>query len=159
MEKTRKDQRTAELAKIHIGAKQLGLDGDSYREMLQAVAGVRSAADLDAAGRRAVLEHLRRCGAQGPRRRRRVPEYPGRPKNMDRGGARRRIGRPGDVECQAYLRKIEAYLAEAGRPWKYADAMALRMFKIHKAQWLESEQLRRLMLALLYDAKRHGRDE
>ena len=39
-------QRNKDLAKIHIAKKQLGLDDDSYRAMLQMVAGVNSAAHL-----------------------------------------------------------------------------------------------------------------
>jgi len=163
LERPLKDKRSAELAKIHIWAKQIGLADDAYREMLEAVAGARSAADLDAAGRRAVLGHLRSCGAKapaanparvgtGPKSKIANPKskipYPGRPKNMD-----------GEVEGKAaYLKKIEAYLAEAGRPWKYVDSMARRMFGVDAVSWLNEDQLRRLMLALKYDAKRHGRD-
>jgi len=59
--------RRAQLAKIHIGAKQLGLidgeDRDTYEAMLYSVARVRSAADLDSAGRQRVISHLKRCGA------------------------------------------------------------------------------------------------
>lgn len=60
--------RNTELAKIHIAAQQLGLtragDDSTYRDMLWSIARVRSAKDLDAAGRRAVLDHLRACGWQ-----------------------------------------------------------------------------------------------
>jgi len=51
--------RRAELAQIHIAAKQLGIDRDTYEAMLHAVARVRSAGDLDWSGRKRVLEHLR----------------------------------------------------------------------------------------------------
>lgn len=58
--------RNADLAKIHIGAVQLGMidgpDDSAYRDMLWAVARTRSAAELDAHGRARVLQHLRRCG-------------------------------------------------------------------------------------------------
>ena len=47
-----KDRRNSELGKIHIGKKQLFDDDGDYRDMLQSVAGVSSAADLDEAGRR-----------------------------------------------------------------------------------------------------------
>lgn len=55
--------RKAEIAQIKIGAKQLGLEDDAYRDMLFALARVRSAADLDWTGRKRVIEHLRSCGA------------------------------------------------------------------------------------------------
>lgn len=67
MKAHKSNPRSRELAKIHIGAKQLGLirdgDKDEYRLMLFSIARVRSAADLDAAGRQRVLAHLRKCGA------------------------------------------------------------------------------------------------
>ena len=47
------DKRRRELAAIHIGAEALGLDDETYRDMLAHVAGKRSAGKLDAAGRRA----------------------------------------------------------------------------------------------------------
>lgn len=53
-------QRNAELAAIHIACNDAGMDEDDYRNMLFAVARVRSAADLDHAGRRKVLDHLRK---------------------------------------------------------------------------------------------------
>lgn len=59
-----KPERSNELAKIHIAKAQLGLDDDTYRAMLWSVARVRSAKDLDAGGREAVLRHLRGCGWQ-----------------------------------------------------------------------------------------------
>jgi phage gp16-like protein len=51
------DTRRRELAQIHIAKAQLGLDEETYRSMLWTVGRVRSAADLDYAGRNAVLEH------------------------------------------------------------------------------------------------------
>lgn len=61
-----KSARSIELAKIHIGAEQLGLrcpdDDSAYRDMLWSIGRVRSAADLDASGRQAVLAHLIACG-------------------------------------------------------------------------------------------------
>lgn len=62
--------RRAELAKIHMAAEQLGMDtgdkdeGSEYRSMLWTVACVRSAAELDWAGRKKVLDHLKACGAK-----------------------------------------------------------------------------------------------
>lgn len=58
------DHRKRELAAIHIARQQLGLDNGTYRDMLWTVARVRSAADLDYAGRQRVLDHLASRGAQ-----------------------------------------------------------------------------------------------
>lgn len=56
------DTRRRELGKIHLAAKQLGMDENTYREMLFVHGGARSAADLDDAGRHRVLMHLRSAG-------------------------------------------------------------------------------------------------
>lgn len=58
------DLRKRELAAIHIARQQLGLDEATYRDMLWTVARVRSAADLDYAGRQRVLDHLSSRGAK-----------------------------------------------------------------------------------------------
>lgn len=58
--------RNIELGKIHMGAAALRLiqpgDDSAYRDMLWSVARVRSAKDLDNAGREKVLTHLRNSG-------------------------------------------------------------------------------------------------
>ena len=136
------DQRRRELAKIHIGAKQLGMDDDAYRDMLFTVARVRSAADLDAAGRQQVLDHLKACGFKPKRPKQ---SHPGRPHNMD------------SENRGPYLKKIEAMLADASRPWSYADGIAKRMFHVELIAFCDEEQLRKIVAALTYDAKRHGR--
>ncbi len=59
--------RNNELAMIHIAAQQIGMDDSTYRDMLWTVARVRSAKDLDLAGREAVLGHLKACGWKDPR--------------------------------------------------------------------------------------------
>lgn len=56
------DVRRREMAQIHIARQQLGLDDDTYRDMLWAVARVRSSKDLDWTGRKKVLEHLKARG-------------------------------------------------------------------------------------------------
>lgn len=60
--------RSRQLAMIHLGAAELKMrspaDDSTYRQMLWSVARVKSAADLDAQGREAVLRHLQACGWQ-----------------------------------------------------------------------------------------------
>lgn len=57
-----KSPRNRDLAKIHLAKKQLGLDEETYRDMLWTVARVRSSSDLDMAGRIRVLHHLKSRG-------------------------------------------------------------------------------------------------
>lgn len=54
--------RNKELAAIHTAKRDLGMADDAYRDILWSVARVRSAADLDHAGRMAVLDHFKACG-------------------------------------------------------------------------------------------------
>lgn len=140
MPRPRTPTRQAELAKIHIAKKQLGLDEDTYRDMLWTVARVRSAKELDGAGREAVLEHLKAQGFTGRRR------YPGRPHNID------------SADRGPQLKKIEALLAEAGRPWAYADSIARRMFKRERVALCYPEELSKLIGLLMREAEKHGRD-
>ena len=52
----------ATTAAIHVAKKQLALEDDSYRDLLQRVAGVRSARDLDETGARKVMTEFERLG-------------------------------------------------------------------------------------------------
>lgn len=73
--------RQSELAQIHIAKKDLGMEDDAYRAMLQAVAGVESSSDLDFHGRHAVIHRMKELGWKpkrkkqyGPKARRSVKE-------------------------------------------------------------------------------------
>lgn len=133
--------RQANLAKIHIAKKALGLDDDTYRALLARVAGVTSAKDLNPRQVSAVLAEFQRLGWQPP------AKPTSRPAPNPASDRKKLIG------------KIEAQLATAGRPWAYADAMCSRMFKVERVEWCDSDQLQRLVAALVYDARRHGRPE
>ncbi|SMH42241.1 gp16 family protein [Mesorhizobium australicum] len=60
-------------AAIHVAKKQLGLDEDTYRDLLGRVTGKRSAKDMSHAERQAVLDEMRRhgfkAGSNGSRKR------------------------------------------------------------------------------------------
>lgn len=124
------DKRQAELAKIHIAKKQLGLDDGTYRDMLWTLARVRTASELDEHGRRQVLEHLKSRGFRDR----------SRPKpTQDRA---------------ALISKIRAQLYDLDRPEAYADAMCHRMFHVDRFEWCNPEQLHKLVAALAYQQKR-----
>lgn len=127
----------ATLAKIHIAKKELALDDDTYRAVLKNVAGKASAKDLTTAEAFKLLEHFKRIGWKPKSKAGKRPNPP--------------------LDKAALVRKIEAQLAEAKRPWAYADAMARHMFKIDKLDWCDVDQLQRIVAALAYDAKRNGR--
>ena len=130
--------RRVKIAQIHVAKKQLDMDEDSYRDMLERVAGVRSAIHLDLSGIRAVLDEFRRLGFQ--------PSYK---------GAKRRTTPAPDRE--AMVGKVKAQLAAAGRQDAYADGISQRAFQVERFEWLKPEQLYRLIAMLSKDAARHGR--
>lgn len=137
------DDRTRQLAKIHLAKKTLGLDDETYRDMLWTVARVRSASELDAPGRMAVIQHLVARGfvAKSGKKHRKD-----RPKNM--------AGSRGNQ-----LKKIEAILADAKREWAYADGIARNMFGVAKVAWCNEEQLHKLIGAMMVDQSRRKKRE
>lgn len=128
--------RFRDLKLIHAARRQMAWDEPTYRAILERVTGKASAALLDARERKAVLDDFSRLGW----------------KAKTRKGHRK----PGVVgpDRQAYVEKIEAYLADAKRPWAYADAMAKRICKVDSVRFCEPDQLRKLVAALEYDRRR-----
>lgn len=123
-------KKTRYLAPIHCAKRALGMDDESYRALLQRVAGVRSSRDLSpkAAGR--VLDEFRRLGWADNRDKSR-----GRPHNFS--------------ELPHRIRKIEAQLADLGLPWSYADGVARQMYQVQRVAWLRRpDQLDAVIAAL-----------
>jgi phage gp16-like protein len=127
--------RRSELAKIHIAKEQLGLDDETYRQMLWTIARVQSAGKLDAAGRRAVLEHLKARGFSG---------HKGKPKKAYAGGVN-------------LMEKIEAQLADMQLPWSYALGLAKQMFKRDALEFCKPFELDKIVVALDYEQKKRQR--
>ena len=125
--------RTRELRRIHTGKRTLCLDDDTYRDLLERVTGQRSAADLDAKQRRAVIDELYRLGFK--------------PKDHRKPAA-------GGLGKTRLLNKIEALLADAGRPWTYVDGMAKHMFGLDAVAFCDDRQLHKIVAALMIDQKR-----
>lgn len=127
------DMRSRDLAMIHIAKKYLGLDDDTYRDMLWTVARVRSSGELDHAGRANVLTHLKARGWK-PKRSGFKTEPP---KNVK-------------MSSVALVSKIGALLTVLDKPWAYADGMAKKMFKVEKLTWCTPQQLHKMVAALEY---------
>ena len=126
------DKRKRDLSAIHASKNKLGIDDDTYRQMLRAVAGKDSAGKMNQAERTKVLRHLKQLGGGKPQQKK--AEYPGKPHNLNN---------------EPMLQKIEAQLADMKLPWSYADAIAQRMFKIDKVAWLKTtKQLSAVITAL-----------
>ncbi|MCP3048352.1 regulatory protein GemA [Xanthomonas euvesicatoria pv. allii] len=132
---TRKNQ----LAKIHLAAKQKGLDEATYRALLVRVTGKDSAAKMTAEERALVIAEFVRLGFKDVRSPGQKKVWLGQPKNL------------GDVPM---LGKVQALLAQAKRPWSYAHSIASQMFKVDRVEFLNQDQLHRLVAALQVDANR-----
>jgi len=132
--KNGQDERRQELAMIHIAKKQIGMDDLVYREMLFAEAGVNSAADLDAGGRKKVLDRFKSLGFKSAH------------KSAKGSGMIKTV----PPDRKPMLSKIEAILADMGLSWGYADGMSKRMFGVDRVRWLYPYQMHKLLAALCY---------
>ncbi|MBU1041299.1 MAG: regulatory protein GemA [Proteobacteria bacterium] len=137
------ESRRSLLAKVHIAAKALGLDDETYRDMLEALTGKRSAGKITEKQLVLVLAAMRKRGwnDEDPR--------PARKKPAPRAT-------PG---CAPLLSKIGALLADSGRPWAYAVSMAKHMNYSERLEWAKPEQLRGIIAALTKDAQRRAKRE
>ena len=122
------------VAKIHIAKNQLGMDDDTYRAMLQSVAGVNSSKELTPQGIDAVIKHLKGLGAVFT-----VPKGKGkRPHNTYSQGDKAK-----------QLQKVEALLTDLGLSWDYAKAMAKHMYKKDALEFLSPGELTGIITALV----------
>ncbi|HET7300102.1 MAG TPA: phage protein GemA/Gp16 family protein [Oleiagrimonas sp.] len=132
-----RDGRRKELARIHCLARDLGLDRSTYESVVCTVTGAASASQLDAVGRRKLIAHLR--GKLGITDNRNDPDA------------------PHNLASRPMLRKIGGMLAEAGRPWSYAEALAQRVAKRDRLTFCSDADLRKIIAALTYDKGRRAR--
>lgn len=124
------NNRTAQLAQIHIAKKELGLDDDTYRAVLWTCARVESSKDLDFAGRSKVLDHLKARGWQN------------------------KTTKPDVAKTkQRLIAKISALLTDMQLSWAYADGVAKQMYKREKLQWCTPYELRGIITALVIKQK------
>lgn len=123
-----KNRRNSELALIHLAKKDLGMDDETYRNVLWMCGRKTSSADLDYAGRSKVIEHMKSCGWR-PTSKHKKPN----------------VG----VEKRDLIRKIEALLTDQSLSWAYADALAKRMYKKERVQFCAPEELRGVITALV----------
>lgn len=152
------EKRRKLLAKVHIAAKELGLTEEQYRDGLRLNFGVESAGDMSIKQLERLLDFYKEKGwkqkpGRGSARQQRehIPDKHGKPR------------RPA-LDKQGLLKKIEALLADKGRreqkeiPWSYASAILEKQSGIKRLEWATPEQLRKVVAALMYDAKRKGYD-
>ncbi|AKH37278.1 MULTISPECIES: gp16 family protein [Nitrosomonas] len=129
---TAEEQRKRDIAQIHIAKAQLGMNDDTYRDMLFNVTGVRSSRELSATARLRVLQHLKEKGWK-----KKLP-------------ARAMLGAPkaGKASIQPLISKISALLTEMKLPWSYAHAIAKQMWQRERLEWCKPDELRAIITAL-----------
>jgi phage gp16-like protein len=136
------ESRRRDLSIIHLAKKDLQLTDDEYRDLMLGVTGKTSSAQLDWQGRHKLIEHFKKLGfkVKGTQADRPAPNV---------GGHR-----------QAQIGKIEALLADAGRPWAYADGLVKKLFastsKVERIEFCDSKHLGKVIAALAIDATRRS---
>ena len=124
------------LAVVHVGKKELGLDDDTYRDLLERITSKRSARDLKIEELNKVIRALEQKGFKHE--------------------SKRSFGTKPDVASfkEPLIGKIEALLADKKRHWNYAIGLAKQMFGKEKLEFCTKSELHRIASALEYDAKR-----
>ncbi|MBK0062404.1 MULTISPECIES: gp16 family protein [unclassified Acinetobacter] len=133
----KKASRNQRIAAIHMGKKQLGLDEDIYRDLLEQVTGKRSAKDMTDDDLVKVLQHMEKLGF-----------------------SKKEFGhKPSVTLSKAQLiNKIEALLADMGKHWNYAHGCARKMFKKDQVQFCTEYELWKVVAALEINKKRKSKD-
>lgn len=140
------DVRLRRIRAVQAMRRQLDLEDLEYRDLVARVSKlhgpeVRSAGDCNLAQLLAIGDELRRKIGKPAEKARSARVWAGKPK--------------GDLSPQ--LSKVEALLADAGREWAYAHALAKRLCKVTRIEWCNPEQLAKIIAALQIDADRRAR--
>ncbi len=131
------EQLKAKCRAIHAASRQLGLDDETRRAMIETVAGPgkRSTLDLNLEQADRLLDQLKNRGATL--------------------GAKKTKGIPANFKPNSYYAKIEALLADMRLPWAYAQKVAENITggkkpeSIKRLEWLKNEKHFRAVIAAL----------
>lgn len=132
-------RRLAGIKAIKAAQRQLGLDDDAYRTMLEAQTGKRSCTALSIPEQSKVLDYLRRQGAANPNR-------------AARDGGRKRIAPGADraglmAKVHALLNELQVVTGEA-HSLNYADAICKRNGWAERVDFCAPADLHKLVGAL-----------
>ena len=147
-EKWNRDRIRIHALKTKVEKTVPGFGEDNYRDLISDVSKARcdSSKDLTAAERFTLIQRLPElAGDDGYKKKSGAKtSYPGRPRNME------------VPERQDLLEKIEACLASRSLPWAYAEGMVKRICKKDALEFCGPADLRKIVAAFGYDAKRKG---
>lgn len=143
----------ADLAKIHIAVKDLGLTDEEYRDIMRHhFAGSESAKELTSGQARVLLGIFRRKGWSGPKQRTTVKK--GRTGSRTVNDNYRQIGAGPYAKMQ---RKILAMWAALGYDVALLDARCKKQFGVDRIEWLQDyDRLRVLITDLQARCERAG---
>ncbi len=129
------ESRKGLIQKIHIAKGQLGFDDDMYRDFLALHSGGKtSCSDMTVPVLFKVLNAFKDAGFRVKSKKHKKPYA--------------------TKEKQALMDKIEALLADSGKPWAYAEAVARNMHGKYRLQWCDVGELRAVMIALQKQQRR-----
>ncbi len=147
---TVRDPRRVDLARIHLLKAQIGMTREQYEAVLWLAAQVDSSADADETGRQAIIRQLES---------RLTPAQRAQPRKTPRAapaGKAKPRQRPAEDKARQ-VAKIRALLINhpgGRRADAYADAMSQKMFGVDLYTWCTSDQLGKLIAALVIDTRR-----
>lgn len=135
------------LAKVHMGAKDLGLDDDTRRDLLERVTGHRSAGDCDDAALVSVLNEYRRQGWK--------PATP--QQQMARNITRHaQANHPVAKKARALWISLHQLGVVRDPSEKALEAFGKRQLKVDRLHWADQAQAEPLIRALKTMAQRAG---
>lgn len=132
----KKSKHLSRLAVVHVARQQLGMTDEEYRDLLGGF-GAKSAKDLTPRQFAGVMAKFEQLGFKTTSTRRR------KPKGLPEGKA-------------ATVKKIEAIILDMGLSWAYVDSIAKKRFGVDAVQWLEYEDLRKVLQMMIIHQKRRG---
>lgn len=127
-------------AVIHIAKAQVGMTDPEYRDLLGSV-GAKSSKDLNNKTFDQVMVRFEAFGFKTKSKTRKTRKVSNLPRSK-----------------QAMMKKLEAIILDMGLTWAYVDAIAKKRFGVDAAQWLEGEELFKLvqMMAVFQKRKRRA---
>lgn len=143
--------RRSMIAKVHLGAKQLGLDEETRRALMERVAGHRSAADCTDRQLGAILDEYKRRGwTPSVIRGGRPPRPEGEP--VRRQAADHPVAR----KARALWISLHRLGVVSNPSERALEAFAKRQLKVDRLQWADQGKGYRLIEALKAMAERAG---
>jgi phage gp16-like protein len=134
--------RQAELAKIHLAKKQLGLDDDTYRAIIERITKGRtdSSGEMTAAERGALLDEFARKGFQVAPPRGRADDW------IDVGSGPGALHLKKLLACAYELERIGAVRSGSTKRW--IGRFAKKITGVDSVKWLTAEQANKVIEAL-----------